>query len=188
MGAGGDAEGRHAAGASCLDVEGGVTDHGEVFAGDAHFLDRGGCELRLWLAVGGVFGAENEVEAFGEAFVFEDGAGVGSGLVCEDGGLQSCRVAVVEQFFRSVENLYALEVDFLEAAAPNLLAGFDVLGGQEFLDGDGHGSTDAALYFFCGGLGEAELPAGALKAASDGLDVVDEGAVHIDENAADIVR
>lgn len=193
---GGVGAGRHAvAGETAvvrgLDVVGGVADHaGGGGVGAEGFQGVGG-ELGVGLEPGRIHRSEYGVEEVGDAEVIHEGAGGGAVFVGEDGAADAAGFEGFEEFAGAGEEGDAVEHVCVPVGAVDGEGFFEeggVFFAEEALDGDFEAAADGAVNLFHGGLGEAEGAHGVDVGFVDGGEVIEEGAIEVEEDGAEAVH
>ena len=185
VGAGGDGIAGEAGGAGGLHIPRGVADEAGGGGVGAEGGEGVGGELGLRFQPLGVGGAEHEFKKGCEAEVVADGAGGGAVLVGEDGAGDAVGVESREEFAGAGEGVHAFE----QVGGPEGAVEAEAFGHLRLGDKCAHGvfqaAADGVFNLFAGGRGQPELRQCVGVAAMDGGQVVDQGAIEIEEDGAE---
>lgn len=181
VGAGGDAPDGEAGGAAGFDVPSGVADE-EGFGGSGVELrERVLGELEVGFEPRGVGGAENTGEERGDFEVVADEAGGRAVFVGEDGELGAAGVEFFEEFAGAGEEGDVVEHGGVPIGAVDREGFGDAVGADEAAEGELEAAADGVVDLFEGRRREAEFLHRVRVATMDGGEVIDEGAVEVEE-------
>ncbi len=181
VGAGGDAPDGEAGGAAGFHIPGGVADEEGFGGGGVELRKRVAGELDLRFEPGGVGGAEDSVEERGDFKVFADEAGGWAVFVGEDGELGAAGVEFFEEFAGAGQKFDVVKHGGVPIRTIDREGFGDAVGADEAADGELETAADGVVDLFEGRRGQAEFLHRVRVAPVDRGEVVDEGAVEVEE-------
>ncbi len=186
VGAGGDAPDGEAGVAAGFNVPGGIADE-EGFGGRGVELGEGVLgELDLRFQPRGVEGAEDGGEERADFQVIADEAGGGAVFVGEDGEFGAAVVEGFEEFTGAGEEGDVVEHGGVPVGAINREGFGGAFGSHEAADGEFEATADGVVNLFEGRRRKAEFLHRVRVAPMDRGEVIDEGAVEVEEEGFEI--
>ena len=186
VGAGGDAPDGEAGVAAGFDVPGGVADKEGFGGGGVELRERVLGELEPGLEPRGVGGAKDAGKERRDFQVVADEAGGGAVFVGEDGEGGAAGVEFFEKFARAGEEGDIVEHGGVPVGAVDRKGFGDAVGADEAADGELEAAADGAVDLLEGRRREAEFLHRVRVAAMDRGEMVDEGAVEVEEEGFEI--